>query len=34
MQSQLGISKRQAKKHDTKDRRQKAKEQFVEIALS
>jgi hypothetical protein len=30
MQSQWGISKWQAKKYDTKDRRQKAKELFVE----
>jgi hypothetical protein len=30
MQSQSGISKRQAKRHDAKDRRQKAKELSVE----
>jgi hypothetical protein len=30
MQSQSGISKRQARKHDTKDRRLKAKALFVE----
>lgn len=31
MQSQLRISKRQAKKQDVKDRRKQAKEQFVSI---
>jgi hypothetical protein len=29
MQSQSGILKRRAKKHDAKDRRQQAKERFV-----
>ena len=31
MQLQSGISKRQAKKHDAKDRRQQAKDRFVEM---
>jgi hypothetical protein len=30
MQSQSGLSKRQAKKHDTEDRQQSARERFVE----